>query len=170
MKHILLFITVLTASTFLAPWNVSSAQPNNKPFSFNTPSGGPGMSLGGKQTILNKEVFGTTPKNLVRDNDGFLLDVSKEKGGSAIVSYEGGSFIPSFRGSSFKGDNASWSAGVFNTFFVPHNSSYYSLSPVQHTGAVISTWTGRIASDMAISYMPANSLDLWTGMVIQASY
>lgn len=170
MKPAMIFLTCLSTFTFFATNNIAIAQQNNKPFSFNTPNGSPGMSIGGKQAILNNEILGATPDNMVRDNSGVLLSVTKTKGGSAIVGYEGGSLIPSFRGSSFKGDNDSWSAGVFNTFFVPYSSDSYSSNATLHTGAIISTWTGRIASNMPVSYLPSNSVDSWTGMVMQASY
>lgn len=170
MKFALTFLACFFVLTFLASGGVL-AQFNNKPFSFNTPSGSPGMSAAGKQAILNNEISGIRPDNLLRATDGSLLSVRKGKGGVPIVSYEGGSVIPSFRGSSFRGDNESWSAGVFNSFFEAHESDLRAPSYAQiHTGAVISTWTGRIASDMPVSYMPANSVDSWTGMVIQASY
>lgn len=171
MRHMLILFAFLSAFIFPAAWSEAQAQLNNRPFSFNTPSGGVGMSLGGKQVILNREVFGQTPDNLVRGADGSLLSVTKEDGGSAIVRYEGGSFIPSFRGSSFRGNHDSWSVGVFNTFFEPRddNSSLSSYARMQ-TGAIISTWTGRVTSDQPVSYMPANPVDVWTGMVAQAVY
>lgn len=171
MKPVLVFFTCLSALTFLAVENVAIAQLNNKPFSFNTPNGSPGMSIGGKQAILNNETFGTIPDNMMRDANGTLLNITKGKGGSPIVSYEGGSVIPSFRGSSFRGDNDAWSAGVFNSFFVPRKSdSRISTQAQINTGAVISTWTGRIASNLPVSYLPSNSVDSWTGMVMQVAY
>ncbi|MEZ5918545.1 MAG: hypothetical protein R3D66_01015 [Alphaproteobacteria bacterium] len=166
------FFTFIAACAFLflTATNVQ-AQMNNRPFSFNTPSGGVGMSIGGQQAILNKQVFGVEPENMVRGPSGDLLSVTKGDGGVAIVSFEGGSFIPSFRGSSFRGENESWAAGVFNSFFEPTNrdSGLSSYAKFQ-TGAAISTWTGRVSSGTPVSFMPQSPVDIWTGMVVQAAY
>lgn len=171
MRPALSFVTFLSAFALSAGGGVTLAQLNNKPFSFGTPNGGAGMSPGGKQAILNREIMGVSPDNMVRSPDGVLLSVTKEKGGSAIVSFESGSFIPSFRGSSFRGDNEMWSAGVFNTFFEPKNSdSVVSSYAWLQTGATINTWTGRVISDQPVSYAPANSVDIWTGMVVHPPY
>ncbi len=171
MKPLLTFLALLSVFTISTLGNASLAQMNSKPFSFSTPGGGLGMSIGGKQAILNNEISGAAPGNMLRADDGSLLSVVKGKGGVPVVSYEGGSVIPSFRGGSFRGDNESWSIGVFNTFFEARkNDSLTSTYAQMQTGAVISTWTGRIASNLPVSYTPANSVDTWTGMVMQASY
>lgn len=173
MKRVLYFSACCaSALVFPAVGYNAWAQLNNKPFSFNTPSGGVGMSVGGKQAILNKELFNMKPDNMLRDINGSLLSVTEGRGNTAIVNYEGGSVIPSYRGTSYKGDNSSWSAGVFNTFFMSNNESLsgFPTYAQMQTGAAISTWTSRVTTGMPVSYMPSNSVDMWTSMVAQASY
>ena len=172
MKYILTFLTCNICLLLISSVNnVALAQLNNKAFSFNTPNGGVGMSIGGKQAILNKEILNSVPTNLVRSNTGTLLNVTKNKGGAAIVNYEGGSFIPSFRGSSFRGDHTDWFAGAFNSFFVPNNGNASTPRFLSYqTGANISTWTGRVSTNTPVSYTPNNTVDTWTGMVAYASY
>lgn len=148
----------------------AQAQMNNKPFSFKgSPDGGVGMSIGGKQAIINQEIFGSTPKNMIRGADGQLLSLSMGEGRVAIVSNEGNSgFLPGFKGSSFRGNNPDMSYGVFNTFFSPRNNDGISSSTLAalHTGSVISTWTARVATGSeGISYLPSSSVDSWTAMV-----
>jgi hypothetical protein len=173
MRHnrIIFFACLAVWALPLAHSQDAQAQMNNRPFSFNTPGGGVGMSAGGQQAILNKEILGVTPDNMVRSPSGSLLSVSKAEDGSAIVSFEGGSFIPSFRGSSFRGGNESWAAGVFNSFFETNSrdSGISSYARFQ-TGAAISTWTGRVSSGTSVSFMPESPVDVWTGMVVQAAY
>ena len=170
MKSAMNYTTCLYLVAFSTFGNMALAQMNNKPFSFNTSGGNPGMSSGGKQAILNNEILGITPNNLLRAKDGSLLSVVKGKSGVTIVSIKGGDVIPSFRGSSFRGDNASWSIDVLNSFFMPRDSDGNSFIYSQiHTGAVISTWTGRIASNLPVSYTPSSSVDSWTGMVMSTS-
>lgn len=149
--------------------SVAEAQLNNRPFSFKSPSGGVGMSLGGKQAILNERIYGSTPKNLSRAGDGTLLNITKGPEGVALASVPGAdNFIPSYRGTSFRGGNSEMSVGVFNAYFTPHSSggggpdSYAQF----HSSAVVSTWTGRVVSGgEPVSYLPGNSVDNWTSMV-----
>jgi hypothetical protein len=167
MKIIIPLALTVLFFAFSLPQTVH-AQLNNKPFSFKgSPDGGVGMSLGGRQAILNKEIFGVTPKNLVRGFDGQLLDVTRGPGHSAIVSHEGGGFIPSYRGSSSFRANEDVSVGVFNSYFSPSQGS--SATPVLArltSSAVISTWTARVATGgTPVSYSPDSSVDAWTGMV-----
>ncbi|MCL4678678.1 MAG: hypothetical protein KJ017_08830 [Alphaproteobacteria bacterium] len=168
MKYPLFVFTLVLGIGFCAL--PAQAQMNNKPFSFKgTPDGGVGMSMGGKQAILNQEIFGSTPKNMIRGADGQLLNLTMGEGRVAIVSNEGNSgFLPGFKGSSFRGDNPDMSYGVFNTFFSPRNNDGISSSTLAalHTGSVISTWTARVATGSeGISFLPSSSVDNWTAMV-----
>ena len=70
------------------------AQVGNKPFSFKNGSPTSGMSIGGKQAILNRELFGSTPRNLIRGADGSLLTIERGPNRLAIVSVPGGNAIP----------------------------------------------------------------------------
>lgn len=159
-------ILMLMISAFSS---VAEAQLNNRPFSFKTPSGGVGMSLGGKQAILNERIYDSTPRNLSRAPDGSLLDITKGPEGVALASVPGAdNFIPSYRGTSFRGGNADMSVGVFNAYFTPQNSGGGGADSYAHyhSSAVVSTWTGRVVSGgEPVSYLPGNSVDNWTSMV-----
>lgn len=164
MRASFLVTTTLCGILFLA--GTAQAQLINRPFSFNTPSGGVGMSIGGRQAILNDKILGSRPDNLVRGADGQLITVISGPGRSAISSIEGGGTIPGYRGRSFRDGNPGMSAGAFNAYFVP-GSSGGGVGPVLESGATINTWTGRIITGMPVSYTPSSSVDTWTGM---ASY
>lgn len=159
----LLTFLLVGGSSFL-----SYAQLDNKPFSFKgTPDGGIGMSIGGRQAILNQKILGVTPENLVRAPNGVLLDVVKGPGQTAIVSQEGGGTIPSYHGLSYKGQNENMSVGVFNAYFSPNQERSSTPSVVfLNSSALVSTWTGRVVSGgVPVSYSPNSSVDTWTGMV-----
>jgi hypothetical protein len=168
MFRTLKLLSVATATIMVvAAGGAAFAQLNNAPFSFkNTPDGSAGMSIGGRQAIINEKVLGETPDNLHRAPDGRLLDVTKAPGGSAIASYEGGGFIPGYHGRSFREGNRSMYAGVFNSFFTPsyYNNSYYTD---YQTTSVISSWTyAVVAGDMPFSFYTNNSpVDSWTSIV-----
>ena len=164
MKKFILPLAVC-CSLGLSGTTDAQAQMDNQPYAF---PGGSGISIGGKQAIMNQEINNLTPKNLVRGADGHLLDVTKGAGGIAITRTEDGAFVPSFRGSnSFRDDAGAMSVGVFNAYFVPKSYSsnrYYTAQPLSSTA--VSTWTARVISDgTLISYAPDSTVDIWTGMV-----
>ena len=167
MKYTAFIFTALLVMGFNA--TPAHAQMNNKPFSFNTPDGGVGMSTGGQQAIINQEVLGTTPDNLIRNSSGVLLDVQEGPGNTAIVSNEGASgFLPKYKGTSYKGSNLDLSVGVFNSFFSPKSSNGVTGRTIAsiHTGGTISSWTARVTSGgSAVSYLPNNTVDAWTALV-----
>jgi hypothetical protein len=78
----------------------AEAQLNNKPFSFNTPDGGPGMSFAAKQAIMNLQLYNATPDNIMRGPGGGLLTITRNDraDGVPIVTTESGEEIPGFRG------------------------------------------------------------------------
>jgi len=159
---------MLYAGAFLIISSTAFTQMTNKPYSFNNGSGG-GMSVGGKQAILNEKIFGQTPDNLVRGPSGQLLDVTKGPGDSAIVSYQGnGAVIPGFKGADFRGGKADMAAGAFNSFFTPsyNRTSYaaYSAQAYSQTGNVVSSWTSRAVNGPLMS-SGSNAIEGWTGMV-----
>ncbi|MCB1682137.1 MAG: hypothetical protein H6858_04575 [Rhodospirillales bacterium] len=172
MKRALTVLTlVIGMGTLALP---AQAQMNNKPFSFNTPDGGVGMSVGAKQAIINQQVYDSTPKNMLRNAEGQLLSVTKGENNYPIVTNaDGTAVIPNYRGTSYKGSNLEMSVGVFNSFFSPRNSNdspvYLSASNGQ-TGPVISTWTARVASGEPVSFVANNSIDTWTGLVETLGY
>ncbi len=163
--------TALFCALLLSPLT-AQAQLNQKPFSFNTPNGSVGMSIGGKQAILNDGTFKIKPKNMLRVNNGSLLTVTRSKGNSALITTQGGDVIPAFKGSSHKGANTTWNAGSFNSFFSPKSfdGSASNYNNNIYTSAVVSTWTERVATQSAVSYVPNSSVETWTGMVVDAGY
>jgi hypothetical protein len=158
--------TAFTITLFIFA-QIANAQMNNKPFSFNgSPGGNVGISMGGRQAVLNKEFFDETPRNMIRSRDGRLLDVTVGPGHSAIVSYESGEFIPSFRGASDFRMNDGAAAGVFNAYFSPSHggTGIPSFSSGSVSSTAISTWTAQIVGN-GIPYSPGNTVDTWTTMV-----
>jgi len=142
------------------------AQMNNRPFSFDS-SGGIGMSSGGREAILNDDVFGSRPRNLIRDNSGALLSLTKGPGGAAIAGIPGTDvFLPGYRGRSFRVGNTLIRVGVNNGYLAPQESqivvpNYYTQNS---SNTVINTWTSRVIYDgMTLSY---DSIDVWTGQAL----
>jgi hypothetical protein len=165
-KNLFIGMAAVVCAGFLSILpHMASAQLNNRPFSFNTPTGGVGMSVGGMQAILNDKILGERPDNLVRGVNGQLLSVTKGPGNAAIVSEENGSFIPRFRGTSYKDGNTAFSAGAFNAYFVPQSHDMGPSPGAVTSSASISTWTSRIMTGAPVSYSPESSVDNWTGMV-----
>lgn len=152
-------ITAVTAGT-------AAAQMNNRPYAFkNSPGGGVGMSIGGRQAIINEKLFRETPDNLQRGSGGFLVDVIEGPGHSAIVFQHGTtSALPGFHGSDFRGDNELMQAGAFNPYFIHgYNGSDladYSYAQYQ-TAAMINSWTMSVVPG-AGAYMGNNPVDSWT--------
>lgn len=62
---------VLVAAALAPP--PALAQWNNQPYSYR--GGGAGMSTAYRQAIIDRELFGREPRNLVRSADGRLLEV-----------------------------------------------------------------------------------------------
>lgn len=170
-RTISLLLTAGVVASLFAGNSEAVAQLNNKPYAFKgSPNGGVGMSIGGMQAIINQKVLGVTPDNLVRAPNGVLLDVTKGPNNVAITSNEGGGFIPGYKGTGFRGDNAGMSAGAFNAYFVPGNASGGAGDGTYghvHSGAIVSSWTGRVMSGAGVSYLPSSSVDSWTGSVFQ---
>ncbi len=151
---------------------VANAQLNNKPFSFKgTPDGGIGMSVAGKQAIINFENFNIKPSTILRGSDGQLLNVTEGVGTSVIVTPQGSSEIyPAYKGTSYKGNNSAMSVGAFNAYFVPSsggNGGTSSYTPFfASSSETVSTWTARVATGgYPASYSPGSVVDNWTSMV-----
>lgn len=164
-------VMALAAIFVLFVVGTASAQMDNRPFSFrNSPQGGPGMSGGGKQAIIQEKLFGETPDNMLRGPDGRLLDVIEGPGDSAIVLEHGTArTYPGYHGTSFRGDSDLMQVGVFNAYFGPlHDSTGfagYSYAQL-HTANMINSWTmGMIANGAAPVYFGSNPVDSWTVFV-----
>lgn len=165
-----LILTLAAALCFTGYVQVSYAQLNNKPYNFSSRSGGGlGMSNAGRQAIINEELFGSTPRQIVVDPAGNIADLTEGPGRSALISRQGtGSFLPGYKGTSYKGSfEDQMGVGVFNNFFAPNTSKSSGVNfSSHHSGALINTWTGRVVSGGApVTYRPQNSIDSWTGIV-----
>ena len=74
----------------------AEAQLNNRPFSFGggggfSGGGGIGMSTAGRQAILNQQLFGSTPDNILRSRFGLtLLNVTRGDNGLAVAPHDPG--------------------------------------------------------------------------------
>lgn len=135
-------LAILGAALVASP---AMAQLDNRPFQFRgSGDGGVGMSTAGRQAILNQELTGRTPDNLVR-RDGVLVDVVEGPGGEAIVRTPGGgAFRPSARPQGFRARGAS--VGVFNSFFLRGSSGGY-VPASYRTSHSVTGWTAGVVSD-----------------------
>lgn len=140
----------------------SEAQMGSKPFSFGTSSGGIGISIAGKQAIINKKLYGLTPKVLLRGGDGGLLTVQHGPGHSVIVTDSAGVILPGYRG---RGFNEGSSAGFFNAYFSGyHDGSYPQYVEASATRLAIDSWTSSVIYG-GPSSIGTSSVDQWTSMV-----
>lgn len=162
---------VAVGIAMLVAMGTAGAQMDNKPFSFrNSPQGGPGMSQGGKQAIIEEKLFDSTPDNLQRGPDGRLIDVIEGPGHSAIALEHGtNNTVPGFHGTDFRGNNELMQVGVFNPYFgaMQDSSSYAGYSYAQfHTAALINSWTmNMVAGGISAPYYGDNAVDSWTAFV-----
>lgn len=159
---------VLTVASIVATGEVS-AQMSNRPFSFNAPGpSGVGMSVGGQQAILNRELTGRNPDALLRDDTGRLLGFVRGPGRSVIVFSPGGETLPGFR-HDFRNGAAGLTAGAFNRFFVPQpgdSAPAVLISPQGTTTDLINTWTTRVVSgDGSAGFGAPNAVTVWTGYI-----
>jgi len=153
---------VVCAVSFSSP---GQAQFNNKPYSFSTPTGAPGMSQAARQAIINDQLYNSRPENMLRDSSGALLSIEKSKGGTAIVRTADGEILPGFRGTSIS--TAGISVGVFNTYFMAaDNDRRY--APLQSMAATytINGWINMLSRDgrTVIPPVTASPIDGWIWM------
>lgn len=148
------------------------AQLQNSPFSFrNNPSGGIGMSPGGRQAILNDKLLDRTPSVILRDPSGQLLSLREGPDNSAIVAVPGGNFIPGYRGRDFRRPGSGMGVGVFNAYFLPRRDRSGGAYAVQADSAdLINTWTLRVMADGSAGLGVGGPVDLWTAMVFGLSH
>ncbi|MEM8790993.1 MAG: hypothetical protein AAGE80_05215 [Pseudomonadota bacterium] len=165
-------ILALVTATLLASLigGTAEAQLNNRPYAFpNTPTGGVGISLAGRQAIFNEQFLGARPEFFVRDATGSLLDVRRAPEGLAVLQRPGdGNFVPSSRGTaSFRGGNVGISVGSFNSFFVPRRGgTNFAILPRQSTSEeAVTLWTTRVVSDAGVILGRPNVVNSWTGFV-----
>lgn len=160
------FASAAMVMAFVMAATPAAAQLQNSPYSFrNSPGGGVGMSIGGRQAILNDELLGRTPSVILRDPSGQVLSLQEGPDGTAIVSVPGGNFIPGYRGQDFRQGNLAMSVGIFNAFFGPRRDRVGGAYAVQADSAdLVNTWTLRVMSDGG-GYGGTGPVDMWTAMV-----
>ncbi len=143
----------------------AQAQLNNKPFSFNTPDGGVGMSTAGRQAMILHQVYNIRPGNLLRDPQGNLGTVEQGPGGSVVFRDSGGTVIPGFRGTSWRGPGDF--AGSFNGFFIPGNGSGVDNFRFASSAAnTIGGWTSQLdPRGSGFIRVSGSPIDTWTSMV-----
>jgi hypothetical protein len=159
-------VPVLAGLIFAAGFSsTGQAQFNNKPYSFNTPTGAPGMSRAARQAIINDELYNSRPENMLRDATGGLLSVEKSKGGTAIVRTADGEILPGYQGTSISVGGIS--VGVFNAYFMAADSDRR-FSPLQSMAATytINGWINLLSRDgrALIPPVTASPVDGWTWM------
>lgn len=147
------------------------AQISNEPYNFPR-SGGLGMSNAAKAAIINQELTGRTPDNILRGPGGNeLITVEEGPGGSAFARTQGGAVIPGFRGrANFRAPDAF--AGSFNAYFASSGGGSVYGYLKRGGGGTISMWTygvfrdsGSGGSGMSPAALTANSIDAWTAQV-----
>jgi hypothetical protein len=156
------FSTIFLLSITLILPSSAYAQLSNKPFSFGSVTKGVGMSTAGKQAIINRKLFGSTPNVLLKSPDGRLLGVSKGPGPNAIVTSPSGEIIPGYRG---RRSFVSWGAGIHNPYFAGIGSGDTLTGLAGSSGSTIDSWTGQVISGVSANYGSGNSVDQWTDMV-----
>lgn len=150
---------------FVLVWaQQSHAQFNNKPYSFNTPTGAPGMSVAGRRAMLNDQLFDIRPRNMLRAEDGSLLSVEKGKGGTAIVTDSSGNVLPGYKGISVFDVNVY--AGAFNSYFTSGGTVDHAAYG-NYNHATIAGWINLIDQQNGpmIPYFTSSPIDAWTWMV-----
>jgi hypothetical protein len=168
MRTVWLWILAATVGTLAsAP---ALAQISNEPYNFPR-SGGLGMSNAAKAAIINQELTGRTPDNILRGAGGNeLITVEEGPGGSAFARTQSGAVIPGFRGrADFRAPNAF--AGSFNAYFASSGGgSVYGYLNRGGSGA-ISMWTYGVFREtetglrVSPAALKADSIDAWTAQV-----
>jgi hypothetical protein len=138
--------------------DTADAQMGTRPFSFDTMSGA-GMSIAGRQAIIEKELFGSTPNVLLKSDDGRLLGLHHGPGSTALVTSPEGEFLPSYRG---RGVKRPLRAGEFNEYF-RGSSGYSAPHNVGSTTETIDSWTATVISGRP--HPGYSSIEQWTSMV-----
>lgn len=153
------------------PVGAAEAQLNNRPFSFGTPDGSPGMSFAGRQAIINQKLQGATPDNLLRGPGGSLVSVEKGPGGVAIVQDSSGAPLPGFRGTSWR--NPGDFAGSFNGFFVPGDGGFSLAFRYASASNLFNSWTSLLMDADRVRFTPyggVSPIDDWIAMIAFLAY
>lgn len=161
---------ILTATVALAAMLMAApamAQMNNEPIQLGTGGDGLGMSIGGQQAIIDKELHGVTPDHLVRDSSGALLEIERGPDHLAIVSVPGGNVIPGYkgRGLGLRNNFPFFSATSGTSSYAPSLISIGLASSRQISGWTYAAMAGT--TEEGRSWMPSgpSSIDVWTAQV-----
>lgn len=155
--HTLLIAAVMAG----AVGSTAHAQFNNQPFSFSAPAPEVGMSNAGREAIIDRELFGVSPSNMIRGPRGQLLEVERGPEGLPIVRRSYGDRFTS-------GTGRRTSAGAqaeFNSFFVRFDGLSYRSQIGTPSGATIGSWTGNVSGYVTRG---GNTVDQWTSMVYRS--
>lgn len=155
-----LLMAGLIAGLALVPVS-ARAQMSSKPFSFGSSAGGLGMSIAGRQAVLNQKLFDFTPNVLLKSEDGRLLGVRRGPGRSAIVTSPSGEFLPGYRGRS---QSLGFGAGTFNSFFAGGENATVAFLEPTSSAATIDSWTGSVLQGGPV-IATSGPVDQWTGMI-----
>lgn len=147
----------------LAGATPADAQMDNRPFQFRN---GPGLSLAGRQAILDKELLGRVPDTIGRGPFGSLVIVRETEGGAAIAFDRAGvPVVGGLTGSGWRDSRTA--AGIFNPFFLPsRNGTTVRLSTL--TTAPMDAWLTQVnlpGSGYPRPATRASSIDTWTSLV-----
>jgi len=130
MRPLVMAVSLLGAVTMLhaAP---AEAQLSNQPYG--SGGGGYGMSLAARQALMNQQLSGATPGDVLIGPGGQLLTVTQGENGLAIVTTEGGVILPQYRGRSIG----------MNGVYVDSSKNVYGLGGSHDT---IDSWTSQLNS------------------------
>ncbi len=140
----------------------ASAQMNNKPFSFSNGGGSSlGMSAAGRQAILNQQLTGATPDNIMRGPGGALLQITSGPSSMAIATGQDGVVLQGYHGRS---GLLTGGAGFFNPFFYPHTGQGMTYNVAsQFTSNAIAGWTSMVSGRPVTT--GGSSIDAWTSLI-----
>jgi hypothetical protein len=159
-----IFAVCLLAAMSMAATS-AEAQLNSRPFSFGSVVNGPiagsgsaGMSMAGRQAIINEELTGARPRAILVDPSGNILSIERGPGNIAIARETPNSVIPQYRGSGlgfgFSGSSPAYSGRAY-TIGGNYNPSidiwvsmvgggFSGMQPVSSTSATIDTWSSWV--------------------------
>jgi hypothetical protein len=142
----------------------ASAQMNNKPFSFSNGGGGGsslGMSAAGRQAILNQQLTGATPDNIMRGPGGALIEITSGPNNMAIATGQDGVVLQGYHGRS---GLLTGGAGLFNPYFYANTDrgTAYAVAS-QFTSNAIAGWTSMVSGRPVTT--GGSSIDAWTSLI-----
>lgn len=135
----------------------AAAQMDNRPFTFGFSGKGIGLSPAARQAIIDKEIRGSTPNNLLR-NPGNLGRIKRGTGGLAIIVDRHGEHTVRQTGR----PASLGRAGDFNSFSVKFDGLPYLPEMGTSSGGMVDGWTGSVHGYVTVG---GNSVDQWTSMV-----